>query len=507
MDVVLNTLAGEFIAPTLAVLKTGGRFVELGVLNVLDEQQATARRPDMSFYKFRLTGALEESPQLAAKLLGRLAKGLEARRLRPLPLRIFAHSRMIEAFQSMAQGRHIGKLVLSLPAGRAANETQPALRPDALYLVTGGLGGLGLQAAEWLVGRGARRLALVSRKAPDSAAQARLDALAESGAHLQVENLDISDPHAVRALLERLAAQGAPLGGILHAAGVLDDGPVARMDWPSFEKVLAPKLYGGWLLDRLTKDLALDFFACFSSTAALLGNAGQSNYAAANAWLDSWAQARRQSGLPALSVNWGLWAGAGMNEQLPEAVQRLREQQGLGKIEPQGGFQALGWALNQPLAQLGVTVIDWERYLRRFAAGGVPPELQKMAPSQAIQTSAQAGEAVFAAQWQAAAPEMRPGLLENRLQKIAAELLGLEASAIDLQTPLRQYGLDSLSALLMRNRVMNDLPECAISVARFMEGPAIQALSGLILESLGAAAPVTAPQPARAAQEWEEGVF
>ncbi|MAT15246.1 MAG: hypothetical protein CMJ46_08255, partial [Planctomyces sp.] len=189
------------------------------------------------------------------------------------------------------------------------NTSSPSLdvNTEASYLITGGLGKLGLEAARWLVSEGAKHLVLVSRREPDEAAQAIINTLKEQGAAIAIRSADLGAAEDVKDLLSQFGSEFPSLKGIIHAAGVLDDGLLIDQSWDRFRKVLAPKITGATLLHQFSQSMPLDFFVLYSSAASVLGSPGQSNYAMGNAYLDGLAAARRSAGLPALSVNWGPW--------------------------------------------------------------------------------------------------------------------------------------------------------------------------------------------------------
>ncbi|NJM56519.1 MAG: SDR family NAD(P)-dependent oxidoreductase [Synechococcales cyanobacterium RU_4_20] len=256
----------------------------------------------------------------------------------------------------------------ALPASTA----KFSLKPQASYLVTGGLGALGLILAEWLADQGARHLVLVSRRSPNPQQQQTLAALAERGVNCDVRSLDVTDADAVAALCAELRQSPTPLAGLIHAAGSLADGLLLGQTWEQWQRVLAPKLLGSWNLHQATQADPLDFFVLFSSVASLLGSPGQGNYAAANAFLDAIAQTRRAQGQTALSLNWGPWAGAGMAEAV-RPNRRLR--QGLPLLDPAHCLEQLSQLLSDPVNdpahdpdtfQLGLFQADWPLLLQQF---------------------------------------------------------------------------------------------------------------------------------------------
>ncbi len=252
-----------------------------------------------------------------------------------------------EAFRSMAGARHIGKLVLRMTPPERVGELRwpgPVFRDDSTYLVTGGLGGLGLAAAEWLADQGAGALVLLGRSEPGREAATRLDALRSSGVDVTVEAVDVADEDAVAEVLDGIAGGARPLRGVLHAAGVLEDATLAGLDVARFRAPLQPKVAGAWNLHRLSAQAPLDFFVLYSSVAGVLGTSGQANYAAGNSFLDSLAGHRRAHGLPATSIAWGPWSSVGLAASADERGARLAAQ-GLGSLDIAEGMSLLGTAM------------------------------------------------------------------------------------------------------------------------------------------------------------------
>jgi myxalamid-type polyketide synthase MxaB len=344
VTVVLNSLNGDFIEQTLATLAPHGRFVEIGKLGIWSPEQMAQARPDVTYYAFDLGEALADTPPLQLQLWQALLPHFQAGTLRPLPHTTFPIQEAVAAFRYMQQAKQLGKIVLRLAP------TERPLDSMASYLITGGLGGLGLQVAQQLVADGARQICLTGRHGVTTPEQQHaLDRLAAAGATVTVIPADIGDPAAVQALLHR-CNRLAPLRGIVHAAGVLEDGVLSTQTPQRLANVLRPKVAGAWHLHTLTADQKLDFFVCFSSVAALLGSPGQSSYAAANAFLDRLMQHRRQQGMHGLSINWGPWAEVGMAASLSTRFQ----QQGLTPILPDQGRLFFRYLLQQDVAQLGV---------------------------------------------------------------------------------------------------------------------------------------------------------
>ncbi|TJZ49606.1 SDR family NAD(P)-dependent oxidoreductase [Streptomyces piniterrae] len=236
--------------------------------------------------------------------------------------------------------RHVARTQETAPPpGTAADEE--LVRPDGTYLVTGGLGALGLHTADWLVSGGAQHLVLVGRGAPSEAAGRRIREWERAGVQVLVRRADVADSPAVQQLLAELDDSLPPLRGVIHAAGVLDDGSIQRQSAERMRAVMAPKMRGAWNLHLLTQDAKLDFFVLYSSVAALMGSRGQSGYAAGNSFLDALAHHRESLGLTATSVAWGPWSGSGMVATLDAQAERRVRESGFGMLEPGPAFRAL----------------------------------------------------------------------------------------------------------------------------------------------------------------------
>ncbi|WP_131742953.1 type I polyketide synthase, partial [Actinomadura roseirufa] len=305
VDVVLNSLAGEFTDASLRLLKDGGRFVEMGKTDIRDPGQYER----VSYTAFDLV--TDAGPDLVGTMLASMAELFAAGTLRPAPIRAWPLGRAREALRFMSQARHTGKLVLDVP---------PPVDPAGTVLITGGTGALGALVAEHLVRTGqARHLTLVSRRGPDAPEAAELVArLAELGGRAEVVAADVTDPGAVAELVKGIDPEH-PLTGVIHAAGIVDDAMVTAQDPERLERVWRTKAAAAHHLHEATRDLPLGMFVVFSSAAGTIGSAGQANYAAANAYCDALAARRRALGLPGLSVAWGLWEGGGMAGRLTGA--------------------------------------------------------------------------------------------------------------------------------------------------------------------------------------------
>ena len=329
------------------------------------------------------------------------------------------------------------------------------LRKDGTYLITGGLGGLGLKVAQWMVERGAGHLVLVGRTAMgDDVPHSLLQTCQDFGAEVVVKTVDVTQPEQVDSLLQEVTTHLPPLRGLVHAAGVLADGIMTQMDWDQFNRVLSPKIEGAWNLHHYTQDAPLDFFVLFSSAAALLGPPGQANYAAANQGLDALAHYRHQQGLPALSVNWGVWADVGVGARL-EADKRFAWQ-GVGTINCVQGLQTLEQLLQDSAVQMGVLPIDWSTFVTHLPADQTPPLLLEVAGSELQQHPKAQAPALVLHHLINAHPEDREQQLQVYLRQLIARVLG-RTSDIPLDGNVMDLGMDSLMVLEVLNACKRDL--------------------------------------------------
>jgi myxalamid-type polyketide synthase MxaE and MxaD len=407
------------------------------------------------------------------------------------------------------QGRRYAGRLIRKP--RCA--TQPAAlswRADGSYLITGGLGELGLSVARWMVEQGARRLILMgrtklpprarwnsaeagSRLAHQIAAIRELEAL---GASVHLAAVDVGDEGQLRAYIDEYRAEGwPPIRGVVHAAGVLQDGLLAQLDASAMDSVLRPKMIGGWLLGRLLKDDPLDFFVLFSSAGSLLGQPGQGNYAAANAFLDALAHHRRAMGKPALSVNWGAWSGLGFAETAGgKRVAARLALAGIRSIAPAQALEVMERLLRQGSTQVAAVPVDWALYRQFFPAGTQSPLLSELAREDADKSPdaghcAEKRNAILAAE-----PADRLQLIQSHLTELVARVLGLPASKLDIEQPLSNLGLDSLMAVELKNRIAVDLG-VNVPMVTFLSGPSVvqaasQLLHLLTSETPGSSAPL-----------------
>ncbi|HEV7709735.1 MAG TPA: type I polyketide synthase [Asanoa sp.] len=452
VDVVLNSLAGPAIRAGLSTLRPFGRFVELGVRDILADRALglAPMRHNITFSTVDLIELQNRRPGVFATVLREVLAGLADGSLPPLPVRSYPLTAATEAFRTMAAAAHQGKLVLTVPGSgtlRAARPAEPRVRGDGSYIITGGLTGVGLAAAAWLASRGAGHLVLNGRRAPSPEAAAAIADLRAGGTRVTVLRGDVASPGTATALVEAATAFGRPLCGVLHAAMVLSDAALLTVADEQFETVWRPKVVGARALHTAVAGQRLDWFVVFSSMASLIGNAGQTVYAAANAWLDGFASWRAAQGLPTLAVNWGPWGETGAATDFAA--------RGYTTIGTSEGFSALSTLLAHDRVRTGVipgAPATWVPAPASPFFSDVLAATEAAAP-QAARTAGPSAADVRAELASAPAGLARRTALESYVGGHVQAVMRLGDSALDPQTPLRALGFDSLLAMELRARL------------------------------------------------------
>ena len=376
-------------------------------------------------------------------------------------------------------------------------------RPDGSYLITGGLGDLGLIVARWMIGQGARRLILLGRtQLPPRSSWSSVEAgthlarqitairgLEESGASVHLVCADVADEKQMSAFVSQFQAEGwPPIRGVVHAAGVLHDGLLPKLDAAAMNKVLRPKMVGGWLLHRLLREAPLDFFVVFSSAGSLMGQPGQGNYAAANSFLDALAHHRRAQGLTALSINWGAWADLGFAEtEGGRSLTRRLALLGIRSMPPKRALEVLDRLLREDATQMVALPVNWNKYHEFHPVGTEPPLLSDLANEVAIVSLRAATPGEKRSAILDAVPAERAQMLESYVNEQVARVLGLSPSQLDIQQPLTNLGLDSLMAVELKNRISADLG-VNVPMVKFLQGFSVAQAATLLLDQLTAEA-------------------
>ncbi|GAA0846450.1 type I polyketide synthase [Streptosporangium amethystogenes subsp. fukuiense] len=443
VDVVLNSLAREFVDASLDLLPRGGSFIEMGKTDLRDPDEIAKAHPGVVYQAFDL---LRLEPDHVQRMLVELVGLFERGVLQPLPVTCWDIRQAPRAFRFMSQARHVGKIVLTVPA---------PFDPEGTVLITGGTGTLGSFVARHLVRRhGARRLLLTSRRGPDAEGASELAAeLGALGARVEIVACDIGDRDALAGLLA-----GRELTMVVHAAGVLRDGVIGSLTSERFQEVWRPKAQAAWTLHELTRDQDLTAFVMFSSALGTLGGPGQANYAAANAYLDALARHRHTRGLPGLSLAWGLWEqSSGMTGGLTATDLRRMTRSGLKPLTAESGLALFDRALSTGDPFLLLTEFDGAALVAAAREGTVPPLLRGLVRTPARRTAgaaAPSGTVSLAEQLAGLTEVAQRGLLLDMVRGHVAATLGhADSAGVDVRRAFKEVGFDSLSAVELRNRL------------------------------------------------------
>ena len=446
VDVVLNSLAGDFTDASLRLLGPGGRFIEMGKTDLRDPDAVARDHPGVGYRAFDL---MEAGPDRIAEMFGDLMALFSAGVLAPLPVKAFDVRCAAEAYRFVSQARHIGKVVLTMPGG-------PAGLAGGTALITGGTGMAGSALARHLVARyGVPHVVLVSRGGERADGVAELVAeLGEAGATVSVLACDVGDRDAVANLLARLPAQ-YPLRGVFHAAGVLDDAVIGSLTPERIDTVLRSKVDGAWNLHELTRDMDLSAFVVFSSMAGIVGAPGQGNYAAANSFLDGLAAYRHARGLPGLSMAWGMWEDAStMTQHLGDRDKARMSRVGLAALPTRDALGLFDAALTGEQAVVVATRLDTGALARNGAA--LPPLLRELATRptrRVLDHTDMVSMTGLRARLQGLTPEQRQRELAELVCSNAATVLGHSAADVNAEDAFGDLGFDSLTAVELRNRL------------------------------------------------------
>ena len=454
--VVVNSLSGEAMERSIGVLRPFGRFVELGKRDYVANTHIGLRpfRRNLSYFGVDLDQLLIDEPATSKLLMRSVMRMFASGELAPLPYRAFDASETVEAFRLMQQSGHIGKLVVRPPKLSEISARQRRtfqISSDKIHLITGGFGGFGLETARWLAAKGARNIMLVGRSgAASPEAREALASLAAEGVRVRAEALDIADKAALQRLFARFGRELPVLGGVIHAAMVLDDAMVANLTTEKVERVLKPKIAGADHLDQLTRELRLDYFVMFSSATTLVGNPGQSAYVAANGYLEGLARRRRKAGLPALAIAWGAIEDVGVLARSGATREALASRVGIKGMLAQDALRLMAEALGQQSsnpddAMVAIAPINWTAARQHLVVLKAPAYRKLASQDEAVASDK---EKIDIAKLVASStPDEARKMISGLIVEEIARVLRLPREDVARTTPLSEIGLDSLMAV------------------------------------------------------------
>ncbi len=484
IDVVLNSLTGEFAKRSLKLVRPGGCFIELGKRELLTPVEIAEQYPGISYAAFDLADVSKQNPELIRSLFSKFKTMIETGQVGALPTEFFTSDQIDLAFRHMAQGRHTGKIVIRL----AVEERTDALpfssqQTDGTWVITGGLGGLGLELAKWLIAHGVKRLALINRHPPDARALGHLELFRKDDCLVETFHADVCEEEQLREVLDQVRSRLGPLRGVIHAAGVLDDGTIVQLDWSRYRAVMKPKIDGAWNLHKATLHDQLAAFILLSSAASVLGSSGQSHYASGNAFLDALAHYRHQKGLPATTVNWGVWAGAGMASALSSKQSDRLVALGFRPIAIPEGIAALERVLTLGMTQVVAVKADWDSYIRRLPHGSSAALFGHFFENRSSSDLRRKGPN-FLEELNTLPRARRLDRLRDFVKVEVARALGFASGKpIDRHRPLHELGLDSLMSVELRNTLASAL-DCSLSPTVLFDFPTIDLLCGHLAKAV-----------------------
>ncbi len=487
VDGCLNSLSADFIQKSLAVLAPFGRFVEIGKVDIVNNSKIGMEllKNNISYFMFDLIEYIVQRPAHIAETFAELGAKFEDGIFKPLTHKDFEITQAEEAYRYMAQGKHVGKNVLTfesddIPIG-PCNEEGHLFRKDGSYLITGGASGFGVEVANWMSIQGAGHVILMSRSGPkEETALAAIERMRQRGTHVTDARGDVTKLADVQRVVDAVAEQGQPpLIGVIHGAMVLRDEFIADLDDAAFLSVLRPKMNGAWNLHMATEGLPLEHFVCFSSFSAVIGAPKQSNYNAGNVFLEALSHHRQQRGLASITINWGALSGAGFvarNEKTAAYLDAI----GMKSINVDEALRVMRRTLQHQTSQVLASRADWNLWRKLIAFVGDSNTFESVSGEQADEaTGGSIGPRVLSAP-----AEQRPGLLMEFIAENMSAVCSIDAAGLDRDTPLTSLGLDSLMAVELMNRIEGEIG-LSVPMGKVLAGPSIRELADIMLVMMG----------------------
>ncbi|BBM86385.1 type I polyketide synthase [Candidatus Uabimicrobium amorphum] len=483
VDIVINAISGEALFQSFSLLASFGRFIEIGKRDITNNSLLPMERfnYNLTFAAIDVDRMFAEKPKLAQSVFQKISKCFAAGHFYAMPVTVFPADKATDAFRFFSQSKHIGRVVIQMQGQQVpvAKKEDVGIDRQGTYIITGGTRGLGVVIAKWLATKKAGQVVLISRSGNSPVLQQEIDSMERAGTKVHVEAMDVSDKEAVYNIIERVRNEMFPLKGIFHGAMVLDDGFIHDLNEERFRYVMQPKVAGAIHLHNATKKMSLDFFVCFSSISSVIGNAGQGNYVAANAFLDAFAYYRRTQQLPATTINLGVLSETGVATR-NEDVRRILEQSGICGLQNEKFLDGLEHILQaSQCTQLGFFDVDWHKWAKlntRIATttrfrdvvhlANENPGLERLSSSMAHLSQEQHQEHI-----------------ENIIKKILSKILQLPTAKIDIHQKLNQLGIDSLMTVELKTFIGEETG-IELSNVELMGATTVAELSKLLMSKI-----------------------
>ncbi len=483
IDVVIGAQTGQAMHVSLNLLRTGGRYIEIGKKDIAEDNSLPLRafNRNLIFASVDMDRLAKERPASVQQTLREIVSHFAAGDFKPGPVRTYPASEIREAFAEMGRSQHIGKLLVDFSQGevevRVKDAPAPVCHRDGSYIVTGGTSGFGVITGEWLASQGAGKVYLVSRSGRNAPGlEDALARIAAAGADAEVLSVDVTDAGQVAGLVRKANAAPYRLRGVIHGAMVLDDAMMADVTGERFRQVFLPKVAGALNLAEAVNELSgLDFLVFYSSISSVIGNRGQTSYVAANRTLDGLAAVLRKRGIPAITVNWGALAESGVVAR-DERLGTVLASSGITGLSNRDALDALGVVLREGSEQMGVFPVDWEKWRDanpRLASHSLFREQAMRAQSGGNDVMTR-----FCAELGEASHEQRLRVIEDRLQDVLAKTLRMSKDTIPMTRKLNEMGVDSLMVLELSLGIKEQIG-LNFSAMEFLKGPTLRQLAAL----------------------------
>ena len=485
VDVLLNSLPGDYITKGLEIMAPYGRYLEIGKRDVYEDKSIgmKALRRNVSVSVLDLAAMGNERPDLLADMFGELVERFESRELTPLPVTSFPVSKITDAFRYMSQAKHVGKVVVSLEDDEFLVRRDPnrafELSQDGSYLITGGTKGFSLSIADWMSRNGAGRLILASRTAKLAPREEKTaEKMRARGTIVDCCALDVTSSKDVHEFVANELTGDRPLRGVIHGAAVIKDGFANQLTDDMICDVLRPKVSGGWNLHQAFEKAGIDpdFMIGFSSVAQVIGSGGQANYVAANAFLDALGHYRRNLGLSGSAIDWGVIAQSGFvarNKSLSSYLDSV----GLQGLKTKETYDAMETMLTKDTANFVYSKADWAQVARANASHGNSPRFE------GLLRSSEGGNQEVRARLLSLEGDDLMAAISDFIQDEVCNVLKVEKSVIQTSRPMSDLGLDSLSSFELKMRLETML-DFTLPISKFLQGPSIDELTEILREEI-----------------------